>query len=146
MRKNTINLEYWFWLKKTQVVMWSSSIRTSSYNLHENNSLNCQALDCSEVRAFNCPHSISIAGNLFISRFICIGMEAYLNHSAIGCSRMVFLLSLSEINLRCERLSNKSTPMRYFGFRKFPGSSCDCNDHEEFVINLPSIVQGHLVL
>lgn len=144
MRKNTINLEYWFWLKKIQVVTWWSSIRTLNYNLHEN-ILNCQAHDCSEVRAFNCPHSISIAGNLFISRFICIGMEAYLNCSAIGCSRMVFLLFLSEINLRCERLSDKSTPMWYFGFRKFPGSSCDCNDNEEFVINLPSIVQGHLV-
>lgn len=72
-------------------------------------------------------------------------MEAYLSCLAIGCSRMVFLF-LSEINLRCERLSDKSTLMRYFGFRKFPGSSCDRNGSEESVIHLPFIVQGHLVL
>lgn len=51
----------------------------------------------------------------------------------------------SEIHLGCERLSYKS-PLRYFGFRKCPGSSCDHIDNEVFVIHLSFNKQRHSVL
>lgn len=36
--------------------------------------------------------------------------------------------------------------MRFFSFRKFPDSSYDCNDNEEFVIHFSSNEQSYLVL